>query len=107
VRDLVLRLLDGGSCNVETVAQHLGVDRRTMHRRLQAERTTFSAIYGDIQMELANRYLGEAGQPLSEIAIRLGFATPSGFSRWYRQHFGHAPSVGHPRSLRRLAPSRL
>ena len=42
VRELVVMLLGGGACTIERVAQHLGVDRRTVHRRLASEGQTFS-----------------------------------------------------------------
>ena len=42
VRQLVVMLLGSGSCTIERVAQHLGVDRRTIHRRLASDGQTFS-----------------------------------------------------------------
>ena len=43
VRQLVVLLLPRGLCRVEVVAQHLGIDRRTVARRLADEQTSFSA----------------------------------------------------------------
>lgn len=37
VKKLVFALLPSGFCSVDRVAQHLGVDRRTVHRRLAQE----------------------------------------------------------------------
>ena len=36
VRELVVMLLGTGTCTIDRVAQHLGVDRRTIHRHLPA-----------------------------------------------------------------------
>jgi AraC-like DNA-binding protein len=93
VRELVVLLLGTGTCTVERVAQHLGVDRRTLHRRLARDGETFSSVVETVRRELADRYLKERSRPLAEVSSLLGFSAPSGFSRWYRQQFGAKPSV--------------
>ncbi len=93
VREVVMTLLATGTCSVDRVAQHLGVDRRTIHRRLLKEGETFSAIVDAVRRELVVRYLNEGHRSLAEVASLLGFALPSGFSRWYRQRFRAKPSA--------------
>ena len=88
VRRLVLGLLGTGACNIEAIAQHLGVDRRTVHRRLSHEGHTFSEIIAEVRRELAARYLADPQRSLAEISSLLGFSSLSGFSRWHRQQFG-------------------
>jgi len=90
VRQLVVLLLPRGHCRVEVVAQHLGIDRRTVARRLADEGTSFSALVDELQRDLAARYVAEGARPLAEVAALLGFAAPSAFSRWHRQQFGAA-----------------
>ena len=96
VRQLVVLQLGTGRCTVEHVAQMLRIDRRTVHRRLLLEGTTFSDIVDSVRHELAARYLAEGQRPLAQIGALLGFAAPSGFSRWYRRSFGHAASLSRP-----------
>lgn len=88
VRQLIVLLLPRGLCRIEVVAQHLGVDRRTVHRRLLAEGTSFSALLEAERRALASRYVAGTDRPLTEVAALLGFAAPSAFSRWYRGSFG-------------------
>jgi AraC-like DNA-binding protein len=88
VRRLVVSLLGTGACSIETIAQHLGVDRRTVHRRLTSEGRTFSEIVAAVRRELAARYLADPQRSLAEISSLLGFSSLSGFSRWHRQQFG-------------------
>ena len=88
VREHVVKLLGTGHCSIDAVAKHLGVDRRTVHRRLAESLTTYSAIVDDVRRELATRYLASRDRSLTEISSLLGFSAPSGFSRWYRRHFG-------------------
>jgi AraC-like DNA-binding protein len=92
VRELVLSLLGTGQCTIERAAQHLGVDRRTIHRQLAREGQTFSAIIDAVRRELAERHLKERRRSLAEVSALLGFSAPSGFSRWYRRQFGDTPS---------------
>jgi AraC-like DNA-binding protein len=88
VRQLIVLLLPRGLCRVEVVAQHLGMDRRTVHRKLQDEGTSFSALLETERRALARRYVEGTERPLTEIAALLGFAAPSAFSRWHATSFG-------------------
>ena len=93
VRQLVVSLLGSGACSVEIVAQHLGVDRRTVHRRLSQEGETFSQIVASVRRELATVFLDDPNRNLAEVSALLGFSSLSGFSRWYRQQFGEPASA--------------
>lgn len=88
VRELVWVLLPTGRCSVETVAQHLGFDRRTLHRHLQKEGQSFSDISDDVRSDLAIKYLSDYHRPLKDLAELLGFSEPSAFSRWFARRFG-------------------
>lgn len=90
VRQLAVLLLPRGHCRVEVVSQHLGMDRRTLARRLAAEQASFSAITDNLRRDLVQRYLQEGARPLGEVAALLGFSAPSAFSRWYRAQYGAA-----------------
>ncbi|MBJ8345678.1 AraC family transcriptional regulator [Antrihabitans sp. YC2-6] len=103
VRELIEMLLPTGRCSVEQVARSMGVDRRTVHRRLTAEGTTFSAVLDAARTELARHLVGGRRHSFTEVAALLGFASPSNFSRWFRDRFEASPrgwratSVGRPR----------
>ena len=90
VRELIVLMLPRGHCRVERVAQHLGVDRRTVCRRLAAEGTSFSALLDQVRAELMTRYRADGRRPLGEVSALLGFSAPSALSRWHRQCFGTA-----------------
>ncbi|WAC57714.1 AraC family transcriptional regulator [Gordonia sp. SL306] len=92
VRELIELLLPTGRCSVDQVARSLGVDRRTVHRRLAAEGETFSSVLDSIRVELAKHMVGNRRHALIEIAELLGFSSPGNFSRWFRQRFGQTPT---------------
>ncbi len=93
VRALVVMLLGTGGCSIERAAQHLGIDRRTVHRRLAHEGQTFSGIVDAVRCELVERYLQDRRRTLAEVSLLLGFSAPSGFSHWYRRHYHARPST--------------
>jgi AraC-like DNA-binding protein len=88
VRHLIARLLSTGTCSIATVAEQLGINRRTVHRRLLREGHTFSGLLTSVRAELAARYLEDPRRRLAEVASLIGFTSLSSFSRWYRAHFG-------------------
>jgi AraC-like DNA-binding protein len=91
-------LLPLGSCSMARVGRDLGVQPRTLHRRLIAEGQSFSAIVQATRVRLATHYLANERYSLTEISGLLGFATPSAFSTWFRQHFGTSASDWRGRS---------
>lgn len=88
VRQLIWVLLPTGRCSVDIVAQHLGIDRRTLHRHLQRDGQTFSDILDGVRSDLAVKYLTQYDRPLKDLAELLGFSEPSAFSRWFAGRFG-------------------
>lgn len=88
VGELVRTLLPGGNCTIETVAEHLSCDRRTVHRRLLECSTTFSAILDAERSDVMMRLVEDANRPLKEIAGLLGFSAQSALARWFRGKFG-------------------
>lgn len=88
VQQLILLLLPLGQCTADVVAQHLGCDRRTITRRLAAEKAGFHQLVDDHRRRIVGQYLKEKSRPLAQVSSLLGFSAPSAFSRWYRDQFG-------------------
>jgi AraC-like DNA-binding protein len=92
VRRIIESLLPAGRCSAQQVARHLGVNRRTLHRRLAAEGTTFTAVLDETRGSVAERLLLNEQLTVTEISESLGFAAPSGMSRWFRDQYGCSPT---------------
>lgn len=90
LRQTTLVLLPKGRCTTEQVARLMGINRRTLHRHLAAEGTTFTQVVQEIKTELARRYVAERKRPLTETSQLLGFADLSSFSRWHKSTFGQS-----------------
>jgi AraC-like DNA-binding protein len=91
-RQIILALLPGGTCTAQEVARFLHIDRRTLHRRLDAEGLSFSRLLEQVRSELVKRHLRESDLPLHEVAELLGFSRPSSFSHWFHSLFGCSAS---------------
>jgi AraC-like DNA-binding protein len=98
VRELIEVLLPTGRCSIVQVARSLGVDRRTLQRRLADSGETFSSLLNAVRTELAERLVPNPRRSLTEIAENLGFAEHSAFSRWFRGQFGCSPREWRTRS---------
>lgn len=93
VGDIIVALLPDGVCTADRVAQHLGMDRRTLHRRLSAESVTFSGLLDGMRREMAVSLLAGGHRPLQSVADLLGFSSLSAFAHWFRRHFGQSASA--------------
>ena len=91
-RQLILALLPGGHCTAAEVARHLRVDRRTLHRRLDAEGLTFSSLLDQVRGDLVKHHLREGDIPVGEVAELLGFSNGSSFGHWFQNLFGCSAS---------------
>lgn len=83
VRTLIRETLGRGECRAERIAHRLGIDRRTLHRRLARDGTTFTALVRQTREEALPLLIAE-GHNKTELAGRLGFSCLSAFSRWSR-----------------------
>jgi AraC-like DNA-binding protein len=92
VRELVRFLLPLGRCSMEQVARNLGVEPRTLHRRLAQDDQSFMAIVHEARAGIAERYLTNERYTLTEVSQLLGFSAPSAFTRWFREQFNTSPS---------------
>jgi hypothetical protein len=81
-------MLPLGRCSVEKVAQHLGVDRRTVHRHLAQSGETFSSLVDDVRGELAEGYLKAviAASPMLRTCSDSQRSVPS--RAGIKRHFG-------------------
>jgi len=71
----------------------LGVASRTLQRKLRDEGTTFR---GEVDRARRDRALGrmlDSDDPLTTIAMELGFSSLQSFTDWFRAQVGEAPSA--------------
>ncbi|HEX3918960.1 MAG TPA: AraC family transcriptional regulator [Caulobacteraceae bacterium] len=91
VRALIDALLPHGVCSLDVIARRLGVDRRTVHRRLLDAGLSFTDLVQAARQEIVDARL-TGGEPIAAIAQAAGFSGPSPFSRWFRLTYGAPPT---------------
>jgi len=90
VREFIIKHLHLGTVDVTWTSDAMNMDRRTLHRRLIKEGTTFKDLLTGIKKDLARKYL-EQGLTATQIAYLLGFSEPSSFQRAFKRWFGINP----------------
>ncbi len=80
--------------NLERACRDFAVSRHTLHRRLQAEGTTFAALHADALRAFADQLLHHERLPVAAVADRLGFSEAASFSRAYLRWTGTRPRTG-------------
>lgn len=90
-RALRVQLLAGATSG-DSVAQALGLHRRTLNRRLREEGTTFQRCIDQVRFEVACQLLTATHVSLDDIAAGLGYASVSPFMRTFRRWSGTTPA---------------
>ncbi|WP_043257368.1 AraC family transcriptional regulator [Pseudomonas knackmussii] len=93
VRKAIYLFLPMGRATIEQIAQSLGLNVRTLQRRLEDNGVTFSDLINEVRRELVLRYLENPRYTLGRIADLLGYSMPSSFTRWFALQFGMAPAA--------------
>lgn len=89
---IALGLLDDGA-NLEAACKRLDLGARTLQRALRAEGTSFKLVLESFRQRKAQELLSRSGIKITDVALALGYADPSNFTRAYRNWTGHPPSV--------------
>lgn len=92
VQRAIAFLLPVGSASLGPVASSLGMNSRTLQRRLEMESTTFAILLNRTRRLLAAQYLTESDHPIAMVAELTGYSTTGSFTRWFVSQFGKTPS---------------
>lgn len=78
--------------SLESIASELSIQPRTLNRRLQAEGKSFRELINEARFEVARQLLAGTRMDITDIALTLGYADPSGFTHAFQRWSGVAPS---------------
>lgn len=93
VRKAIYLLLPMGRATIEQIALAMGMNVRTLQRRLEDNQATFSDLINGVRRDLVIRYLENPSYSLGRIADMLGYSMPSSFTRWFIGQFGMPPAA--------------
>lgn len=91
VRDHIRSSINERLPRKEQVAEELGINARTLHRRLKEEGTTWQDILDGLRQELALGYLRNSEITQADIAERLGYSDIRSFQRNFKRRNGMTP----------------
>jgi AraC-like DNA-binding protein len=93
VRKAIYLLLPMGRATIEQIAQALGMNVRTLQRRLEEGQANFSDLINEVRRDLVQRYMNNPSYSLTRIGELLGYSLPSSFTRWFTAQFGVTPAA--------------
>jgi AraC-like DNA-binding protein len=85
-------LLVQGEVTAAMLAQQFAMHERTLSRRLRAQGVRFQAILDDVRFEAARHLLRDTGLDITNVALALGYAEGSAFTKAFHRWSGMSPS---------------
>jgi len=98
LKQLLNSYASDGWLGIAQASEVTGTSRRTMQRRLAAEKTTYTRVVDDTRSELAASLLEDTNAGIDEIASCLGYTKQANFTRAFRRWSGVSPSEFRGRS---------
>ncbi|MHA7774815.1 helix-turn-helix transcriptional regulator [Roseibium sp. M-1] len=92
LRQVIATFLPEGQCSLVQVASALGMNQRTLQRKLAAIGQDYSELLSQVRFEKTLHLFGNSELKIHDIALELGFQDASNFSRSFRQWTGMTPS---------------
>jgi AraC-like DNA-binding protein len=90
VSKVIAQMLPRDACTADNVALTLGIDRRTLARRLEREGQSYASLLQQARHDLALQLATDPRVSLTDAAEITGFQNLSSFSRWFRGTFGYS-----------------
>ncbi|MBU3069653.1 AraC family transcriptional regulator [Aestuariicella sp. G3-2] len=91
LRQALTLLLPQGKATMDQVVKQLHTSKRTFHRKLEEQGTSFREQMEEFRRELAFRYMAQDELSVGDISFLLGFSSSSNFTRAFKRWTGIAP----------------
>ena len=91
LKRMLADLMASGEANADAACRALKLSRRTLQRRLKAEKTSFQKVLKEVRADLAVRYLSDARLKSLEVAMLLGYSNFSSFTTAFKSWYDMPP----------------
>jgi AraC-like DNA-binding protein len=92
LRAKLAELLAQGEANADAACRALKLSRRTLQRRLRAEKTSFQKVLREVRAVLAVNYLRDERLKALEVAMLLGYSNISAFTTAFKSWYDMPPA---------------
>ena len=92
LRQRLAELLAAGESNADAACRALKLSRRTLQRRLRAEKTSFQKVLNEVRAVLAVKYLSDERLKALEVAMLLGYSSISSFTTAFKSWYDMPPA---------------
>ena len=91
LKRMLAELLAAGEANADAACRQLKLSRRTLQRRLRAEKTSFQKVLNEVRAVLAVSYLSDGRLKALEVAMLLGYSSISSFTTAFKSWYDIPP----------------
>ena len=92
LKRMLAELMAAGEANADTACRALLLSRRTLQRRLRAEKTSFQKVLQEVRAILAVNYLSDKRLNGLEVAMLLGYSSISSFTTAFKSWYDMPPA---------------
>ena len=85
-------LMAEGEANADAACRALQLSRRTLQRRLRAEKTSFQKVLNEVRAVLAVNYLSHERLKSLDVAMLLGYSSISSFTTAFKSWYDMPPA---------------
>ena len=91
LKRMLVELMATGEANADSACRALKLSRRTLQRRLKAEKTSFQKVLQEVRAVLAISYLRDDRLKALEVAMLLGYSSISSFTTAFKSWYDLPP----------------
>ncbi len=92
LKRMLAELMAAGEANADAACRGLLLSRRTLQRRLRAEKTSFQKVLQEVRAVLAVNYLSDKRLKAIEVAMLLGYSSISSFTTAFKSWYDVPPA---------------
>ena len=102
LRRAVVEVAETGRFDVDTVARHLRLSRRSAQRLAREHGTTLTELINDVRIDMARSLLRDATLGIDRIALMLGYSDARALRRAFRRTTGLTPTEFRQKTVQRF-----
>jgi AraC-like DNA-binding protein len=93
VKYAIIQNIHDGKITDDKIAKAIFMSVRSLQRNLKKFGTTFGSVLDETRKDLAEHYVSDLKEDLTEVAFKLGYSEQSSFSRAFKRWTGISPSA--------------